>query len=71
MHVSDLGSDYFHYDAAKHQLVGERTAKRYRLGDRVRVRVVRVDIESSKIDFVLEESGAAGFAGKPTKGRRK
>ncbi len=71
VHVSDLGSDYFHYDAAKHQLVGERTAKRYRLGDRVRVRVVRVDIESSKIDFVLEESGAAGFAGKPTKGRRK
>jgi len=53
VHVSDLGSDYFHFDAAKHQLVGERTAKRFRLGDRVRVRVVRVDIESSKIDFVL------------------
>ena len=60
VHVSDLGSDYFHFDAAKHQLVGERTAKRYRLGDRVHVRVVRVDIESSKIDFVLEESAAAG-----------
>jgi ribonuclease R len=55
VHVSDLGSDYFHYDAAKHHLIGERTAKRYRLGDRVRVRVVRVDIESTKIDFVLEE----------------
>jgi ribonuclease R len=53
VHVSDLGSDYFHFDAAKHQLVGERTAKRYRLGDRVKVQVVRVDIESSKIDFVL------------------
>jgi ribonuclease R len=34
-------------------LMGERTAKRFRLGDRVVVRVVRVDIESSKIDFVL------------------
>ena len=55
VHVSDLGSDYFHFDAARHQLVGERTAKRYRLGDRVKVRLVRVDIESSKIDFVLED----------------
>jgi ribonuclease R len=53
VHVSDLGSDYFHFDAAKHQLMGERTAKRYRLGDRVVVRVARVDIESNKIDFVL------------------
>jgi ribonuclease R len=71
VHVSDLGSDYFHFDAAKHQLIGERTAKRYRLGDRVRVRVVRVDIESSKIDFVLEESAGLG-AGRPaSKVKRK
>ena len=55
VHVSDLGSDYFHFDAAKHVLLGERTARRFRLGDRVVVRVVRVDIESSKIDFMLEE----------------
>lgn len=54
VHVSDLGRDYFHYDAAKHQLMGERTKKRYRLGDRVRVRVVRVDLDTTKIDFVLE-----------------
>ena len=60
VHVSELGSDYFHFDAAKHQLLGERTRKRYRLGDRVRVKLVRVDLESSKIDFVLEESAAAG-----------
>jgi len=36
--------------------MGERTAKRFRLGDRVVVRVARVDIESSKIDFVLDDS---------------
>lgn len=53
LHVSELGSDYFHFDAAKHQLVGERTRKRYRLGDRVRVKVVRVDLDTSRIDFVL------------------
>jgi ribonuclease R len=37
-------------------LLGERTGKRYRLGDRLRVRLVRVDLESSKIDFVLAEN---------------
>ena len=53
VHVSELGSDYFHFDAGKHQLMGERTRKRYRLGDRVRVKVVRVDLDTSRIDFVL------------------
>jgi ribonuclease R len=55
VHVSELGADYFHFDAAKHQMLGERTGKRYRLGDRVRVKVARVDMESTKIDFVLVE----------------
>ncbi|MEW5903314.1 MAG: ribonuclease R [Pseudomonadota bacterium] len=54
VHVSELGADYYHFDAARHQMLGERTGKRYRLGDRVRVKVVRVDMESTKIDFVLE-----------------
>ncbi len=53
VHVSELGNDYFHFDAAKHQLMGERTRKRYRLGDRVRVEVVRVDLDTSRIDFTL------------------
>ncbi|MEQ1532351.1 MAG: ribonuclease R [Sideroxydans sp.] len=53
VHVSELGSDYFHFDATKHQMLGERTGKRYRLGDRVKVKVVRVDMESTKIDFTL------------------
>jgi ribonuclease R len=53
VHVSELGSDYFHFDAAKHQLMGERTRKRYRLGDRVKVEVARVDLDTSRIDFTL------------------
>ena len=65
VHVSELGSDYFHFDATKHQMLGEHSGKRYRLGDRVRVQVVRVDMESTKIDFVLESviSEAAGIPG--------
>jgi len=53
VHISELGKDYYHFDATKHQLSGERTGKNYRLGDRVEVRVVKVDMESTKIDFVL------------------
>ena len=56
VHVSELGSDYFQFDAATHQLLGERTAKRFRLGDRVRVRLVRVDLETTRIDFVLADA---------------
>jgi ribonuclease R len=68
VHVSELGSDYFHFDAVKHQMLGEHSGKKYRLGDRVRVQVVRVDMESTKIDFVLEAvigeaSGAPGGEG--------
>ncbi len=53
VHISDLGSDYFQYDQQRHLLRGERTGVRYQLGARVKVRVVRVDIETAKIDFVL------------------
>ena len=53
VHISDLGSDYFHFDDAQHALVGERTGQRYRLSDQVRVQLVRVNMEASKIDFRL------------------
>jgi ribonuclease R len=53
VHISELGKDYYHFDAAKHELVGERTKQRYRLGDRIKVKVVRVDLDTTKIDFVL------------------
>ncbi|MBN8773971.1 MAG: ribonuclease R [Thiobacillus sp.] len=56
VHVSELGQDYFHYDQAKHMMLGERTGKKYRLGDRVRIKVMRADIETSKIDFSLVEA---------------
>jgi len=69
VHISELGKDYYQFDAARHQLLGERTGQRYRLGDRVQVRVVKVDMESTKIDFVLD-----GIIEKPereTPGREK
>jgi len=53
VHISDLGKDYYKYDAGKHQLLGERTGQRYRLGDRVRVKIAKVDLNAARIDFVL------------------
>ena len=61
VHVSELGQDYFHYDQAKHMMLGERTGKKYRLGDRVRIRVMRADIETSKIDFSLVEQDSSAL----------
>jgi ribonuclease R len=54
VHISELGDDYFHFDAARHQLQGERLGTRFRLGDRVRVKLVRVSLEQARIDFVLD-----------------
>ena len=71
IHISELGKDYFHFDATKHQLLGERTGQRYRLGDRVQVRVVKVDMESTKIDFVLDEIIEKPDHGQATKVAKK
>jgi len=53
LHVTELGNDYFNYDKARHEMVGERTGVRFRLGDRLTIKVARVDLETSKIDFTL------------------
>ncbi|MEW5943625.1 MAG: ribonuclease R [Pseudomonadota bacterium] len=71
VHVTELGNDYFHFDAAKHQMLGERTATRFRLGDRVRVRVVRVDLETTRIDFALEALEPPISAEQPAPAKRK
>ena len=55
LHISDLGSDYFHFDETRHALMGERTGKQFRLSDRVKVQLVRVDMATNKIDFRLVE----------------
>jgi len=52
VHISELGRDYFQYDGARHLLYGERTRKRFRLADRMSVKLVRVDVDQRKIDLV-------------------
>ncbi|MBI4547217.1 MAG: ribonuclease R, partial [Ignavibacteriae bacterium] len=53
--VRDMEDDYYVYDEKRYALIGRRTKKRYRLGDKVTVQVVRVDPEEREIDFLLVE----------------
>lgn len=57
VHVTGLGDDYFQFDPSHHRMIGERSRKIYRLGDKVRVQVARVDLDERKIDFdmIFEE----------------
>jgi ribonuclease R len=56
VHISALPGDYYHFDAAKHRLEGERSGKSFRLGDSIEVQVVRVDLDEKKIDFELADA---------------
>jgi len=51
VHISTLTDDYYYFDEATHSLTGRRTKRRYRLGDKTRVRVVRVDLYRRQLDF--------------------
>jgi ribonuclease R len=59
VHVTALQNDYYRFDPAGHRLRGERTGRMYRLGDQVRVKVVRVDLDDRKLDFELADTQAA------------
>ena len=75
VHISNLGQDYFHFDPTSHQLKGERTGMNFRLGDSVKIKVARVDLDEKKMDFELVQKQAsvkkADDIGKPKKRRRK
>jgi ribonuclease R len=53
VHVSSMADDYYRFVEQEHTLRGEHTKKAYRLGDRVGVQVVRVDLERRQIDLGL------------------
>jgi ribonuclease R len=57
VHISQLSNDYYHFDPVRHLLKGERTGLQFRLGDHVRVQVLRASLEDRKIDFRLVPPG--------------
>ena len=66
VHITELGRDYFHFDAGRHALIGERSGLTFQLAGRLRVKVARVDLEQAKIDFTLAEDAPTA----PTPERR-
>lgn len=55
IHITALDDDYYIYDEAHLCLIGERTKKIYRLGDEVKVKCTRVDIDNREVYFDLVE----------------
>jgi len=53
VHISSITDDFYHFYETTQQLAGERTGRIFRLGDRVRIRVEKVDLERRQIDFGL------------------
>ncbi len=56
VHITQLPNDYYHFDPIRHMLSGERRGLKFRLGDPVRVQVLRASLEDRKIDFRLATS---------------
>ncbi|MBK8962604.1 MAG: ribonuclease R [Candidatus Competibacteraceae bacterium] len=69
IHVTALRNDYYQFDPVGHRLRGERSGQVYRLGDSLRVRVVRVDLDERKIDFELVETEGREEKRRPPRNR--
>ncbi|RZA16649.1 MAG: ribonuclease R, partial [Lysobacteraceae bacterium] len=69
VHVTQLPRDFYHFDAVRKTLAGERRGHEYRLGDRVRIVVLKASVEDRKIDFRLVEEEVGGMPPLPERGK--
>jgi ribonuclease R len=53
IHVTGLPKDYYYHEASQHRMVGERTGRIFRLGQKLIVKISKVNLEERKIDFEL------------------
>ena len=53
--LRDLEGDFYVYDEKKYALIGRKSKKQFRLGDKVQVKLIRVDIEKSELDFIIPD----------------
>jgi ribonuclease R len=77
VHVTQLPHDFYQFDPIRKTLTGERRGREYRLGDRVRIVVLKASLEERKIDFrLVEDRGpfeppAPPPRGQPAKRKKK
>ena len=70
VHISAIPGDYWELDRGGMGLVGRRSGRRWKMGDKVRVRLARVDLAQRQIDFELVEAGAPAKHTHPSAGRQ-
>jgi ribonuclease R len=52
VHMKNLNNDYYVYEPDKYRIIGKRTKKVYKLGDEINVKIIDLDLEKRKIDFI-------------------
>ncbi len=65
VHISNLKSDYYEFDATMQKLVGSRSGTQFALGDQVRIKVAAVNMDQRKMDFDLVGGGSTQRRGGP------
>lgn len=60
VHISSLSSEYYHFDAQRHLLIGEHSRRVFRIGDNLKVKVKSVNLDERKIDFDIVDIESAG-----------
>lgn len=71
IHVNELKQDYFHFVENQLALVGERTRQTFKIGQKVRIKVVKSDPETREIDFELLEAEEIPLLEVPKGGSRQ
>jgi len=71
VHISTLPNDYYHFNANKLTLEGERSKKQYCLGDSIKIKVARVDLDEREMDFIVVEEETSATKNTKKKKRRK
>ena len=71
IHVTGLPKDYYYHEASHHRMVGERTGRIFRLGQKLQVNVVQVNLEERKIDFELADNSPAKVIDRGSKPGKK
>lgn len=73
IHISSLSDDIYHYERSTHSLTGRREGNAFRLGDRIRVIVARVDVDRRELDFRVVDRlkrAPSKHSAKPDRGGR-
>jgi ribonuclease R len=65
IHVTSLADDYYYLESGTHTLVGRRSGRRHRLGDRIVIRVAHVDVDRRQLDLVLAETPLSAAKSRP------